>query len=71
MFTANHFIWLGACFALIAVGVFLAVRFKLSVKGTSVIMSCICIASELTKIMSDMEPSEKGGYILDPRSTLR
>ena len=68
MFTFNHFLWLGLCTAGILVGLVIAVRKQISIKTASVCMSCICIASEVSKMMTHMVPSPMGGYALDPEA---
>ena len=68
MFTINHFLWLGLCAAAIAIGLWLAVKAKLTSKQAARVMAVISIASEISKIMSDMNDSDFGGMVLDPRS---
>ena len=68
MFTLKHFIWLGICLIFIVGMVILAKKFKFSLKTSSLIMSIICIVSEVSKMMSDMQDNVAGGMSLDPRS---
>lgn len=68
MFTLEHFIWLGLCAAFVAGLCFLSVKKKFSLKTAGLIMVAICLFSEISKIMSDMIESPKGGMHLDPLS---
>ena len=68
MFTLKHFIWLGICLIFIVGMIILAKKFKFSLKTSSLIMSIICIVSEVSKMMSDMQDNVAGGMSLDPRS---
>ena len=68
MFTLKHFIWLGICLIFIVGMIILAKKFKFSLKISSLIMSIICIVSEVSKMMSDMQDNVAGGMSLDPRS---
>ena len=68
MFTLKHFIWLGICLIFIVGMIILAKKFKFSLKTSSLIMSIICIVSEVSKMMSDMQDNSAGGMSLDPRS---
>lgn len=68
MFTLKHFIWLGICLVFIVGMLILAKKLKFSLKTASLIMSIICIASEVSKMMSDMQDNVGGGMSLDPRS---
>ena len=68
MFTLKHFIWLGICLIFIVGMIILAKKFKFSLKNSSLIMSIICIVSEVSKMMSDMQDNVAGGMSLDPRS---
>lgn len=68
MFTLKHFIWLGICLIFIVGMLILAKKLKFSLKTASLIMSIICILSEVSKIMSDMQDNVAGGMSLDPRS---
>lgn len=66
MFTTNHFIWLALCALCIAGGLIPALLCRMSEKTASRIMLGICLASEITKIMTEMQPSEAGGMVIDP-----
>lgn len=68
MFTTEHFIWIGLCAAFVAGMTVLSVKMKLSLKTAGYIMTAICLLSEISKIMSDMEEGIKGGMVLDPGS---
>ena len=68
MFTVNHFIWLGICLIFILIMLFLSLKYKFSLKKASLIMTFICLASEISKMMSDMQDNPAGGMSLDPRS---
>lgn len=66
MFTTEHLIWIGLCAAFI-VGMCIFSR-KWSLKRAGLVMSAICLVSEISKMMSDMLESPGGGRHLDPRS---
>lgn len=66
MFTLEHFLWMGLCAVLIAGLTLVSIRKKLSLHGAGCIMTGICLLSELSKILSNMLPSEGGGMHLDP-----
>ena len=68
MFTLKHFIWIGICIIFIVVMLILSKKLKFSLKTASLIMSIICILSEVSKMMSDMQENEYGGMSLSPRS---
>ena len=68
MFTLKHFIWLGICLIFIVGMIILAKKLKFSLKTSSLIMSIICIVSEVSKMMSDMQDNVAGGMSLSPRS---
>lgn len=68
MFTPEHFIWIGLCAAFIAVMTVLSIKKNFSLKTAGYIMTAICAVSEISKIMSDMEPSSTMGMHLDPKS---
>lgn len=59
MFTTNHFIWIGICVVFIAVLTYCSVKFKFSFKTSALVMAGISLASELSKILSHMEPVDK------------
>ncbi|MBR2460057.1 MAG: YwaF family protein [Clostridia bacterium] len=69
MFSAQHFIWMGLC-ALFVIGMTLAaVKGRWSLKATGLVMTAICVFSEVSKIMSDMEASPvTEGMVLNPKS---
>lgn len=66
MFTTEHFIWIGLCAVFILLFTFISTSRKLTLKQAGYIMSIICAASEISKIMTNMEKSSKGGSYLDP-----
>ena len=68
MFTLKHFIWLGICLVFIVGMLILSKKLKFSLKRASLIMSIICIVSEVSKMMSDMQDNDFGGMSLSPRS---
>ncbi|MCR5422066.1 MAG: TIGR02206 family membrane protein [Bacilli bacterium] len=68
MFTLKHFIWIGICIILIVIMLILAKKLRFSLKTASLIMSIICIVSEVSKMMSDMMDNVDGGMSLDPKS---
>lgn len=65
MFSSAHIAILVSCCLLIATATTLSVKFRLSSKKASVIFTVICVASEVTKDMVCMVPSNYGGYVLD------
>ena len=68
MFTLKHFIWLGICLVFIVSMLILSKKLKFSLKRASLIMSIICIVSEVSKMMSDMQDNIDGGMSLNPKS---
>ena len=68
MFTLKHFIWLGICLVFIVGMLILSKKLKFSLKRASLIMSIICIVSEVSKMMSDMQDNIDGGMSLNPKS---
>ncbi len=72
MFTTEHFIWIGICVAFIALMSVLSVRLKLSFRTSALIMALIALASETSKIISDMEyvngENAAEGMVLDAGS---
>ena len=68
MFTLKHFIWLGICLVFIVSMLILSKKLKFSLKRASLIMSIICIVSEVSKMMSDMQDNIDGGMSLSPKS---
>ncbi len=68
MFSSQHFIWL-AIAAAVAVGMLVCYKkCKLSFDTVLNIMLVISVVSEVTKILSNLEPSghSEGGLVLDP-----
>ncbi len=55
MFTTEHFIWIGICTVCITLLTFLSLRLKFSFRTSAFIMAGIAIASETSKILSDMQ----------------
>ena len=55
MFTTEHFIWMGLCAVVIPLLSFLSVRLRFSFRTAALIMAGIALASEVSKIISDME----------------
>lgn len=68
MFSGEHFIWISICIVFVLTMLFFSVKKKLSLKNVGYIMTAICAFSEISKIMSDMTESKKGGMFLDPKS---
>lgn len=68
MFTYKHLIWLGICLVIILTLTIISKKFKFSLKTSSLIMSIICILSEVSKVMGDMVENVNGGMNLNPRS---
>lgn len=68
MFTTLHFIWLGICLVFIVGMTLLGKKCNFSLKVASFIMVGICLASEISKMMSDMQPNIDGGMSLSPKS---
>lgn len=67
MFNSEHFIWIGLCAAFVVVMTLVSVKGKWSLKTAGLIMTAICVASEVSKMMSSMEESPTGeGMVLDP-----
>ena len=66
MFTNEHFIWIGLCAVLVILLTFIGKSKNLTLKQAGYIMCIICAASEVSKIMTNMEKSSKGGSYLDP-----
>ena len=60
MFSTNHFIWLGLCALFIGGLLYSSLRFKLSFKIATYIVSGICIASELCKIFTHIDEIYEG-----------
>lgn len=68
MFTGEHFIWIALCAAFIAVMTLVSRRENWTLRRAGGIMTAICIVSEVSKIMSDMQASPYGGMVLAPQS---
>lgn len=68
MITSEHFIWIGLCLAFIVVFSVISVKKRFPLTSAGGIMTAICAASEISKIMSDMIENPKGGMSLDPLS---
>lgn len=70
MFTANHFIWIGICAAIVGTLLFIALKFRLDKKKALLIMVGFAIASELlkmfTRIHDVVEDGEVVGGVLSP-----
>ncbi len=56
MFSAEHFAWMGICAVFVTVLTVLSVRKRFSFRLASGIMAGIALVSEISKMMSDMEP---------------
>lgn len=65
MFSKGHLILLAVCAVLIALSTVLSVRHRLSSRTAAILFALICAASEITKNMICMVPSDFGGYVLD------
>ena len=68
MFTANHFIWLGLCALFIILGLIAAKKTNMSKKTAAYIAAGISVASEFSKIMSEMIDADDGGMVLNPKA---
>ena len=68
MFTAEHFIWIGLCAVYICIMCIFSIKRKIGLQQAGYIMSGICLVSEFSKVMSDMQKSAGGGMHLDPLS---
>ena len=70
MFSANHFIWLGICAAIIGILLFISLKWKIRKKTAILIMVGFSIASELlkmfTRIHDVVEDGEVVGGVLSP-----
>ncbi len=56
MFSSEHLIWIGICALFIALLTFLSLRFKFSFRTAASVMAVIALISEVSKILSHMEP---------------
>ena len=54
MFTPKHFIWIGMCIVLIAILLFISLKFKFKKKTALYIMCGITVASELLKLFTNI-----------------
>ena len=68
MFTTEHCIWIGLCVVFVVLFTYISKIKNFSLKLAGYIMSVICAVSEISKIMSNMIESPKGGSVLDPRA---
>ena len=68
MFNTEHIIWIGLCAIFITVLTLISKKLNFSLKTAGYIMSAICVISEVSKIMSNMKESSKGGSFLDPKA---
>lgn len=68
MFTGEHLIWIGLCAAFIAAMTVLSRRNNWTLRRAGGVMTVICVCSEVSKIMSDMQASPYGGMTLAPQS---
>ena len=68
MFTAKHFIWIGLCALFVVVMCLVSRRQNMRLRTAGLIMTAICVLSEVCKVMSEMTPSPGGGMHLDPGS---
>ncbi len=55
MFTTEHFVWIGLCAVMIVGLSLLSLKLKFSFRTAALIMAGIALASEVSKIISDME----------------
>ena len=63
MFTTNHFIFLGIALLIIFGYLFIQKKFNFSYKTNLIALFCVCVASELIKIMVNMETTSEGTYL--------
>ncbi len=72
MFTTEHFLWIGICIAMIVGLEALAIRLRFSFHTAACVMAWISLVSEVSKIISDMEPvrptDASKGMVLDAGS---
>ena len=54
MFTPKHFIWIGMCIVLIAILLFISLKFKFKKKTALIIMCGITVVSELLKLFTNI-----------------
>lgn len=68
MFTLEHIIWIILC-AIFIIAMMIIAKYKnLDLKKAGLVMTVIALISEISKILSNMEDSIKGGMHLDPGS---
>ncbi len=72
MFTTEHLIWIAICVVFVTALTVLSSKFKFSFRTSAFIMAGIALASEISKILSDMEMVNKKapeeGMVLDAGS---
>ena len=68
MFSVNHMIWIAICTVFVAGMCCLCVCRDIPLKSAGYIMTAICAFSEISKVMSEMIPSQLGGMVLNPQS---
>ncbi len=66
MFTLEHIIWIVLCIIFIIAMMMIAKYKNMNLKKAGLVMSIIALISEISKILSNMEESVKGGMHLDP-----
>lgn len=66
MFTLEHIIWIILCIIFIIAMMIIAKYKNMNLKKAGLVMSIIALISEISKILSNMEESVKGGMHLDP-----
>ena len=68
MFTLEHIIWIVLCIIFIIAMMMIAKYKNMNLKKAGLVMSIIALISEISKILSNMEESMKGGMHLEPGS---
>lgn len=68
MFTLEHIIWIILCTIFIIAMMIIAKYKNMDLKKAGLVMTTIALISEISKILSNMEDSIKGGMHLDPGS---
>ena len=68
MFTTEHFIWIGICIAIIAILLFISLKFKLDKRKVIIIMVIIAILSESLKLFTHIKINDEGGGYINPKS---
>lgn len=68
MFTAEHMIWIALCAGFVAGMSVFSTRRALTLRQAGLVMSAIGLLSELSKMMSNLEPAPGGGMRLDPHA---